>query len=467
MLFDVILGILTLISLFLIFKISRSKKYEFSIKLLIALGFALVSVLIMLITNSLSSGHGLNIFAHESFVALGSVVETSTMIKGLSFIASIFTSLMKVSVIPLVAFSILNLIIKKKEHNTSKVFAYGIVGFVSVVVISAIVGLSFAHIFDLGKGLNLSGITLDATMERLNTASETAKSYNLFDLLGSFLPTNIIDDMAQGKVIPVLIFVVLIGLSINRAKKRYGAQVEVVQSFTEAIYAAMTYFVRTILNILPYSIYAMLVNMLLASDFSSLTTLFTYVVVILLAMVTVLILMLVALQLNGINAINYIKTHYNPLFSAFFTASSSSTLPLSIETLRNNGVSEESATIIPTLGTTMGMAACGAIYPAVLTYMALNASGQEITIATLAMVVLVVLIGSFGMQGVPGTAMYAATLVLTTLNLPLAVIVLVATIDFFVDMFRTLTNVDGALTVATIVDKKIKKEEGKEVKVAN
>ncbi|WP_423364372.1 dicarboxylate/amino acid:cation symporter [Mycoplasma sp. P36-A1] len=452
---QITLAILSIISLLIIFKFSKEKA-SFTKKIMISLLLAVVSVIISLIVNSISIGNSFEIFNSQNIESIKSAAESSFVFQGLGFLSGIFTKLMRVSVLPLVAFSILNLIINQKDDHSSKVFTLGIIGFVITVLVASAISMVVSLSVNLGSGLDISTIAIDDTMTSLNTAASTATEYTFFELLGSFIPTNLVESAAAGSVIPVIIFVVLFGISLNRAKKRYSEEVSVVVKFTSAVFEAMNYFVRTIINLLPYSLFAMLVNVLLASDFSSISTLITYVGVMLVSIIIVFVLTILVVAFTGRNPITYLKAISNPLITAFFTSSSSSTLPLSIDALQTKvGLHQDSATIIPTLGTTMGMAACGAIYPTVIAIMSMHATQTTIDVASLAMVLIVVLVASFGMQGVPGTAMYAATLVLTTLHLPLAVIVFVAPIDFFIDMFRTMTNVNGALAVATVVDKQV------------
>ena len=164
----------------------------------------------------------------------------------------------------------------------------------------------------------------------------------------------------------------------------------------------------------------------------------------------------VNLLIHGINPLQYYKKALPPLVLAFTSTSSMGTLPLTIETLENEvGVSTGTANFTATLGTTIGMNACAGVFPAVIAIMVANMQGVPITPVFLITLLVVIVLGSFGMAGVPGTAYIASTVVLGGMGLPFGPVALVLPIDSIIDMGRTMVNVNGAMTITTIVDKEL------------
>jgi L-cystine uptake protein TcyP (sodium:dicarboxylate symporter family) len=106
----------------------------------------------------------------------------------------------------------------------------------------------------------------------------------------------------------------------------------------------------------------------------------------------------------------------------------------------------------------MGMNACAGIYPAVLVVMILNIMHIPLTTSMIMSVMLVNTLASLGISGIPGTAFIAATVSLTSLNLPYAVIALVQGVDPIIDMGRTAVNVNGAMTAALITERITRKK---------
>ncbi|MEG0283219.1 MAG: dicarboxylate/amino acid:cation symporter [Erysipelotrichales bacterium] len=452
MILSITIAVLILISFYILIRTQRKNKISFPIFLLIALGLSLVTGLIV---------YGLAFFIKDAdstiFTWLPTTLEKNYIMDALSLVGSVFTSLMKMLIGPLI-FSAIFRVTVSHFSSSKRVIGYGIIGYVFMVTISSLVTGVISMATKLGQGLNMASVsqTNTALMDRISEVQQQSDNYNFFELLNSFLPSNIINDLANNNMIPIIIFALIFGVSVNYLLKKDNTKVQIIIDFVDGIFDIFSVMIDFVLGILPYSIYALILSTMLAADFSSIPTILLYVVVVIASMVVVYILQLLSLLIAGHNVKDYVKNTFPALITAFSTASSNATLPVTIESLSNNNVSQKSSNVIATLGTTMGMAGCGAVYPTILTIMTYVSINGNLPILVLVQIVLVVLLASFGMQGVPGTAMYAATLALTTLNLPLTAIILVAPIDFFVDMFRTALNVNGSMVVATIVDKKIK-----------
>lgn len=462
LLMNIVAIVFTLGSFALLFKIAKKDEMSFGLQLLLGLGLALGLGLVIMLIVGIQSGN-MNIFSPAALEYLPTVFKgedgktAGFALQALGFVASLFTSLMKALIVPLVFFSVLKVVISKQNKGSGKVIMYTIIGFVLMVAVSSIISIVISMVADLGKGIDLTQFeSAVAGSEGLKTKAELAQSYSVFGLLASFLPTNIIADMAANKMIPVIIFVFLLGYGLNRAAATHTKGVETVRDVVEAIHGALAVLIDEILGILPYSIFAMMFAIMLKSDFASIAVLFKYVIVVIVATILVFIGQLLIVLFCGKSPIAYLKNVSPALLVALTTASSNATLPVSIKSLSDNQkVSESVSNIVPTFGTMMGMAGCGAIFPTVLTILTMNSLGMEINAMVIIQIIAIVCLSSFGMQGVPGTASYAATLVLSTFGLPLTSIILVTPIDFFIDMLRTALNVNGALSVAVAVDKAV------------
>ena len=174
------------------------------------------------------------------------------------------------------------------------------------------------------------------------------------------------------------------------------------------------------------------------------------------AMILVFMMHSIILVACGYNPWDYLKKASTPLFVAFTTRSSFGTLPVTEETLRDKfKTSQVTATFVPSIGATIGMNACAGIFPAMLVVMTLAIMHQPLTPHLIFMVMLINAIASLGISGIPGTAYIAATVTLTSLNLPYAIIALVQGVDPIVDMGRTAVNVNGVMTTALVVDRMV------------
>ncbi|EKD70582.1 MAG: hypothetical protein ACD_46C00485G0007, partial [uncultured bacterium] len=114
--------------------------------------------------------------------------------------------------------------------------------------------------------------------------------------------------------------------------------------------------------------------------------------------------------------------------------------------------SQVGATFVPSIGATIGMNACAGIFPAMLVVMTLTILHQPLTMNLVIMIMFINAVASLGISGIPGTAYIAATVTLTSLNLPYAIVALVQGVDPIIDMGRTAINVNGVMTTALVVD---------------
>jgi Na+/H+-dicarboxylate symporter len=136
----------------------------------------------------------------------------------------------------------------------------------------------------------------------------------------------------------------------------------------------------------------------------------------------------------------------------FTTQSSYGTLPVTIKSLTNRvKISEKIASFVAPIGSTVGMNACGGLYPAIVAIFVAGIFNIEMSMGDYALLVATTTFASIGIAGVPGTASIAATVVLPTLGLPIEGIAMLLGIDVVIDMARTATNVTGAAVTALLV----------------
>jgi Na+/H+-dicarboxylate symporter len=157
------------------------------------------------------------------------------------------------------------------------------------------------------------------------------------------------------------------------------------------------------------------------------------------------------------NPLTFFKQIYPAMITAFTTSSSLGTLPVTIETLVDRvGTSRQVTGFVAPLSATMKMDGCGAIYPAIVCILTASVFGIHLSILQLLVIVITAAIATIGTAGVPGTASIMATVVLTSVGLPLEGLALVIGIDKIVDMMRTMTNVTGGAVCTTIIDSQVK-----------
>ena len=216
----------------------------------------------------------------------------------------------------------------------------------------------------------------------------------------------------------------------------------------DALYSLVMGVVRIVLRLTPYGILAIIARTVATSDFAAIYSLGKFVLASYAALIVMFIIHLVIISASGLNPITYVKKTAEALLFAFSSRSSAGTLPLTIKTQTDRlGVPDGTANFAGSFGLSIGQNGCAGVYPAMLAVMIAPTVGQNPLEPTfLITLIVIVAISSFGVAGVGGGATFAAILVLSALNLPVALAGLLISVEPLIDMGRTAVNVSGSMT---------------------
>lgn len=314
--------------------------------------------------------------------------------------------------------------------------------FVITALIAATVGIIVGRIFNPGEGLSLTMAASDYQARTIPNISQT-----FLDMV----PGNLIGQVASGKVIPIIIFAVFFGLALTAV----GEKGKTVRTFFDEFSQVMFVITRKIIRLSPYGIFALLVAVGNQYGIATLLPLGKFIVAIYVACAVQLIVYAILITVVAKrNHISFFKQFWPAMITAFTTSSSLGTLPVTMETLVDRvKISERVTGFVAPLSATMKMDGCGAIYPAIVCIMTATVFGIHLSAQQYILIAITAAVATIGTAGVPGTASIMATVVLTSVGLPLQGLALVIGIDKIVDMMRTMTNVTGGGICATIVDK--------------
>jgi len=370
-----------------------------------------------------------------------------TIVKNLLyFVGHAYLALLKMLVIPLILTSIIHAILNLGSDNGSYVKK---ISFISVGMLlgmtslASLIGLLIGKVFDVGKGLKIPEI-----------AAMPAHAYKGFvETLLGMLPSNPAAVLVQENTIAVVLLAVFFGVAARKLDVADHDKMNTFRQFIASLFAIVKSLAKLILDLTPYGIFALISLLLFEQGIAILWSLLNFIMAMYVAMCLVFLMHLTILIFFRISPWKYLKRAINPLFVAFTTRSSFGTLPITEETLRDNfKTNQVIATFVPSIGASIGMNACAGIFPAMLVVMTLTIMQQPLTVNTVLMVMFINAVASLGISGIPGTAYIAATITLTSLNLPYAIVALVQGIDPIIDMGRTATNVNGVMTTALVVD---------------
>ncbi|HII1156279.1 TPA: L-cystine transporter [Staphylococcus aureus] len=365
-----------------------------------------------------------------------------------------YVALLQMIVMPLIFISIVAAFTKIQiGEKFAKIGSLIFIFLIGTVTIAAIVGVVYALVF----GLDASTINLgNAEQARGSEIAKQAKdltAHTLPQQILELLPKNPFLDFTGQRAtstIAVVIFTSFIGFAYLRVARKQPDHGELLKSAIDAIYSLVMAIVTFVLRLTPYGVLAIMANTLSTSDFGAIWTLGKFLIASYAALITMYIIHLVILSLLGISPIRYVKKTLEVLIFAFTSRSSAGALPLNVQTqTRRLGVPEGIANFAATFGLSIGQNGCAGIYPAMLAIMVAPVANVEIDLQFIVTLIAVVIISSFGVAGVGGGATFASILVLSTLNLPVALAGVLISVEPLIDMGRTALNVNDSMLAGT------------------
>ncbi|HDZ0044719.1 TPA: L-cystine transporter [Staphylococcus aureus] len=365
-----------------------------------------------------------------------------------------YVALLQMIVMPLIFISIVAAFTKIQiGEKFAKIGSLIFIFLIGTVTIAAIVGVVYALVF----GLDASTINLgNAEQARGSEIAKQAKdltAHTLPQQILELLPKNPFLDFTGQRAtstIAVVIFASFIGFAYLRVARKQPDHGELLKRAIDAIYSLVMAIVTFVLRLTPYGVLAIMANTLSTSDFDAIWTLGKFLIASYAALITMYIIHLIILSLLGISPIRYVKKTLEVLIFAFTSRSSAGALPLNVQTqTRRLGVPEGIANFAATFGLSIGQNGCAGIYPAMLAIMVAPVANVEIDLQFIVTLIAVVIISSFGVAGVGGGATFASILVLSTLNLPVALAGVLISVEPLIDMGRTALNVNDSMLAGT------------------
>ncbi|MGG6314087.1 L-cystine transporter [Paenibacillus macerans] len=370
-----------------------------------------------------------------------------------------YVGLLQMIVIPLIMVSIISAIMNLKgKQNLGKMSGLIIAVLLITTAIAASVSIVTSLSFDLkaieiqaGEREQQRGTALE---ERLGTVEDKTIPQQVLD----FIPTNPFADMTGARstsTLAVVIFSAFIGVAVLGLDKKKPEQADTFRKVVDAVYAVVMRIVTLVLRLTPYGILALITNVAATTNAEEILKLIKFVGASYVALIVMFIIHLILLAAFGYNPVQYVRKVLPTLVFAFTSRSSAATIPLNVETqTKRLGVPEGIANLSASFGATIGQNGCAGIYPAMLAVMIAPTVGiNPLSWDFILTLILVVTISSFGVAGVGGGATFASLIVLSTMNLPVALAGLLISVEPLIDMGRTALNVNDSITAGVITGK--------------
>lgn len=400
---------------------------------------------------SLIAGAILGVILH--YVVPESYIRDTVLINGIFYVVGNgFLRLMQMLVVPLVFCSLVCGSAAIGDTKTLGKVGVKTLGFYMLTTaLAVVVALSLANVINPGIGLNMSEISAQETT--------VAESVSFADTLLNIIPKNPIQGLAEGNMLQIILFALIIGIILAKMGEKTAAVSNFFSQFNE-IMMEMT---MMVMSLAPFGVFCLIAKTFSGIGFDAFLPLLKYMFGVILALIVqcFVVYMLMLKIFTGLNPIKFIKKFFPVMTFAFSTATSNATIPLSIDTLDEKiGVSRKISSFTIPLGATINMDGT-AIMQGVAVVFASQAFGIPLGIQDYIMVVATAMLASIGTAGVPSVGLITLSMVFNAVGLPIEGITLIMGIDRILDMLRTAVNVTGDAVCTTIVavqDKEFNKE---------
>jgi Na+/H+-dicarboxylate symporter len=374
------------------------------------------------------------------------------------FIGTLFLNALKMVVVPLVLAGIITGIAgigggdKLGRMGIKAIGYYMLTTLFAVLVGLAVVNITKPGIIDGKPAAELLNLTTD--QQELDSAIQQVeggrRATSVFDVIMQIVPANIITAAAQGQMMALIFFGILFGFFITRINPERGA---LLRNFWQGVFDVMILITMWVMKFAPIGVFGLVAKTVAMTGFGAFKPLLIFFVTVVagLAIHALVVLPLMLRLIGRVRPYLHLRLMSPVLLTAFSTASSSATLPLTLDALENKvGVSNRTTGFVLPLGATINMDGT-ALYECVAAMFIAQAAGIHLDFVTQFTVVLLALLTSIGVAGIPAASLVAISIILGAVGLPLEAIGVLLVTDRVLDMLRTAVNVFSDASGTVIV----------------
>ena len=373
-----------------------------------------------------------------------SYIKDTVIVEGVLYVVGQgFIRLMQMLVVPLVFCSLICGSMAIGDTKTLGKVGVKTIGFYLVTTALAVcVALGSALLINPGRGLDMDAV-------QKGTVSSATEATSLVDTLLNIIPKNPVQSMANGDMLPIIVFALFVGIMLAKL----GTRGSVVANFFSQFNDVMMEMTMAIMKVAPIGVFCLIARTFATVGFSAFAPMLKYMgnVTLALAIQCLVVYQILLFVFTRLNPFKFIKKFLPVMGFAFSTATSNATIPMSIDTLsKKMGVSKQISSFTIPLGATINMDGTSIMQGVAVVFIA-QAYGIPLTMGNLATVVVTATLASIGTAGVPSVGLVTLAMVLNSVGLPTEGIALIMGIDRILDMIRTAVNITGDAVCTTIV----------------
>lgn len=359
----------------------------------------------------------------------------------LQFCGDVFLKLIKMAVVPLVFFCIIDATLSLEDIKKLKQIGLKTVAFfLGTSAIAGTLGLVVANLIKPGEGISMGTVTDEVTAAELPS---------MYDTILDLIPSNPFESLTNGDMMPVIVFALFLGFGIMSLGKRAEPLCQVIHLLSESMFKI----IDVIILITPIGVFGLMSVALAQYGTAIFGPVLKFIAtdylagIIMISVVYTILLITIA----KVNPITFWKKAFSPWMIAFSTCTTSAALPVSMEVApKKLGVSKDISNFVLPLGATANMNGTCIYFGAIVVFAA-QLYGIDLTLQQQVMLVVQATFLSVGCAATPQIGLVISVTLLTQMGLPLEAIALVSGIYRIVDQIHTSTNASGDLVASVCI----------------
>lgn len=370
----------------------------------------------------------------------------------ISWVGTLFLNALKMTIIPLIMAAVISGIgglgdVRQMGRLGGLTVSY----YVFTSALAVLIGLLMVNWISPGSGISLNTTELPGhILEKQDTG--------LADIVLSMVSPNLIASAADMQLLPLIVFAIVFALALSTLGSRGRPVFDVFDGINEAMMKLIIW----VMYLAPFGIFALIAARLGQAGggpefFAEIKAVGLHVLTVLSGLLLHFLALLLILKLLSGRGLTYLKGLSQALLTAFGTASSTATLPLTMENTREQGVSDKALKFVLPLGSTVNMNGT-ALYEAAAALFIAQAYGIDLSFTQQCIVFITATLAAIGAAGIPEAGLVTMVIVLAAVGLPIEGIALLLSVDWFLDRFRTVVNVWGDAVGAAIVGSRLNKK---------
>ncbi len=386
-------------------------------------------------------GMVLGIFIGTAFPALG--IELKPL-------ATIFLRMIKMLIAPLIFATLVVGIAGAGHHKNLGRLGLKTIAYFEILTIPAlIIGLLVANILQPGAGIdmNLLGAQNAAELGSITGNVQTVQNHTLWDTLIHMFPTSVVDAMARGEILQLVVFSVFFGVALMSAGEKGKPILQALESLSEVMFE----FVGKVMAFAPMGVMAALSYTVGTNGLKVLLIYAKLVGSLYFALaIFVVLILFTSCTIARIPFLKLMKAIKEPFLLAFSTASSESALPKAMEVMERFGVPKTVVSFVMPTGYSFNLDG-STLYVALASLFIAQMAGIELSLETQIIMMLTLMLTTKGVAAVPRASLVVLAATLTAFGLPIEGIAVILGIDHFLDMGRTSINLLGNCVACAVV----------------